>query len=73
MKKGYRIKVIFGQVGKLCLDLAKIVFGGILVAGIMQDEGLSSSIIFRIFAVITAIALATVGLMFFYYAERSAK
>ena len=73
MKKGSRIKVIFGQVGKLCLDLAKIVFGGILVAGIMQDEGLSSSIIFRIFAMITAVALVTVGLMFFYYAKRSAK
>ncbi len=73
MEKRKNIEELFGQIGKLLLDLAKIIFGGVVIAGIMQDNTLASSGILRTFAIMTVILFVVAGLMFYYYKERIEK
>ena len=73
MEKRKNVDELFGQIGKLLLDLAKIIFGGVVIAGIMQDNALARSGILRTFAIVTVIIFVVAGLMFYYYKERIAK
>lgn len=73
MERRKNIEELFGQIGKLLLDLAKIIFGGVVIAGIMQDNALAGSGILRTFAIVTVILFVVAGLMFYYYKERIEK
>jgi len=56
------------QIGKLLLDLAKLMFGGVILAGIMRQD-ISSVKLFTIGGVITLLLIA-MGILVIGYNEK---
>lgn len=62
MKSG-RKAVALEETGKFLIDIAKLVFGGVILAGIMEYENLNSWLLFTIGS-ICVVVFFVVGLIF---------
>ena len=63
-------ETLFEQAGKFTLDIAKLVFGGIIIVGIMQREDIANLKKLYIFATLAVVTLIITGFMFYYYSKR---
>lgn len=51
-------KLVLNELGKYCIDISKLVFGGVILAGIMKLE-INRTLLFGLGAIIVLIMLVT--------------
>ena len=56
-------EAILSEIGKFLIDIAKLVFGGVILAGIMKHENLNPYMLFGIGSVIVIVFFVS-GLVF---------
>jgi hypothetical protein len=61
-KKKKKAEILFDIIGKYCLDISKLVFGGVILAGVMNLD-VNSYILFGIGSIVVALT-AAVGIVF---------
>lgn len=58
MKRRHK-EIIFSETGKFLIDIAKLIFGGVILAGIMKYENINQWLLFGTGSVIVMICFIT--------------
>ena len=67
-----RKQTLLAEVGSFLIDIAKLVFGGVILAGIMEYETINQTILFIIGGVVVLVCFL-VGLAFTVYSKPKKK
>ena len=67
-----RKQTLLAEIGNFLIDIAKLVFGGVILAGIMEDETINQTILFIIGGVVV-LSCFCVGLAFTVYSKPQKK
>lgn len=67
--KQSRKNVIYGELGKFLIDVSKLVFGGVILAGIMEYDDINPAMLFGIGGIAMVLTFI-VGIMYLVLAKK---